>query len=78
MADLEHGLSDEAKANAEFIVRACNSFTELTDACEGLIGMAESVVGNWESGDLAGAVRNLGRVAAEAKTILEKANGNAA
>lgn len=36
VADIEGGLTPEAQAKAEFIVRACNSHDELLDAARGL------------------------------------------
>jgi hypothetical protein len=37
VADLELGMSEEAKAKGEFIVRACNSHHKLTGALENLL-----------------------------------------
>ncbi len=65
---------NEARNNADFIVRACNNFEDVTESLKTLIEMAASVAGNWENGNLAFAVRNLDRVAEEAKAILRKAD----
>lgn len=62
----------EWKANAEFIVRACNSHYELLEHLRNIVEMARSVSANWENGNLAQSVRNLDRIATTADTALAK------
>src|SRR5438067_2262202 len=65
IADLE--TLPEAKANAEVIARA----PQLLQSLERLTEIAESVVGNWENGNLAEAVASLGRIAIDSKALIE-------
>ena len=49
MADLEGGLGAKSKANAEFIVRACNNHDELLTACKmSLQDAKDALSGDWE------------------------------
>lgn len=50
---------------------------ELLAHLENIIEMSHSVAANWESGDLAAAVRNLDRIATAAELAITKAHGNA-
>lgn len=66
------GTDAEAEANALLIATA----PELLESLESLTEMAESVARNWENGNLAEAVNNLGRVAQEAADIAHKARNS--
>lgn len=59
----------EDEANAFLIAAA----PELLESLESLTEMAESVTRNWENGNLAEAVKNLGRIAHEAAEVAHKA-----
>ena len=48
-------------------------YPELLRHLKGIVEMTHSVADNWESGDLAAAVRNLDRIATSAETALAKA-----
>jgi hypothetical protein len=76
VADVEGGLTPEAKANADFIVRACNTHAELVTSLEGLIQATEFLTANWEH-NLSEAVSDLSRAAEEAKSVLVHANAKA-
>ena len=42
------GTNDEAKANSEFVVRACNNHYQLIDALENLLNWHETKSGDYE------------------------------
>ena len=65
---------EEIDANACLIAVA----PELLEHIETIVEMAHSVSANWESGDLALAVRSLERVATSAEAAIAKAKGKAA
>jgi hypothetical protein len=49
IADVEGGLGAKSKANAEFIVRACNNHEELLTACRmSLHDAKDALSGDWE------------------------------
>ena len=49
IADIEGGLGAKSKANAEFIVRACNNHEELLTACKmSLQDAKDALSGDWE------------------------------
>ena len=49
IADIEGGLDAKSKANAEFIVRACNNHEELLTACKmSLQDAKDALSGDWE------------------------------
>ena len=49
IADVEGGLGGKSKANAEFIVRACNNHEELLTACRmSLHDAKDAFSGDWE------------------------------
>ena len=49
IADVEGGLGAKSKANAEFIVRACNNHEELLAACKmSLQDAKDAFSGDWE------------------------------
>ncbi len=62
---------DDWRANARLIAAA----PELLEHLHSIVEMAHSVSANWESGDLAFAVRNLERIATAAETAIAKAEG---
>ena len=64
----------ECEANAHLIAAA----PELLEHLENIVEMAHSVSANWESGDLAEAVRSLDRIATSAEVAIAKAKGKAA
>jgi len=68
VCDIE-GTDAESEANASLIATA----PELLESLESLTELAECVARNWENSNLAGAVKNLGRVAHEAAELARKA-----
>lgn len=49
IADIEGSLNDKSKANAEFIVRACNNHEELLTACKmSLHDAKDALSGDWK------------------------------
>jgi len=75
IADVEGGLGAKSKANAEFIVRACNNHEELLTACkmslqdakDALSGEWEPATSGWES-----IVEHLTRVIAKAEETIPR------
>lgn len=59
------------KEEAEFFAAT----PKLLETLQALIEMAHSVAANWENGNLAFAVNNLGRIATEAETVVAEATG---
>ncbi len=63
--------TDQQQANAHLMAAA----PELFDHLKNIVEMAHSVSANWESGDLADAVRNLNRIAITAEVAIHQAEG---
>lgn len=62
------GDDEESAANARIIAAA----PELLRYLKCIVEIAQSVSANWESGDLAHAVRSLDRIASAAQAIIER------
>ncbi len=71
VADIPHGLTPEAKTDAEFIVRACNNHHPLVSSLRRMTEAAGRVTACWERGDLATAVNDLRATNSEATLVLE-------
>ena len=62
-----------ARANAAFVVRACNAHRDLLDALEEQTEAAQAVIDNWANGDLAAAVCSLDSSIESARAAIAKA-----
>jgi aspartate/glutamate racemase len=62
-----------ARANAGFIVRACNTHADLIEAMQDMTEAAQAVIDNWSQGDLAAAVNGLEASIEAARTTIESA-----